>query len=358
MNKKKILIVIATINPGGAERQVITDARLLTDAGFKVTIAFHMDGPLRVQIDSRVETFRIGSKNEFKAGRILRKFIKKNKFEAIFAHMFWAHKVTAIATFGKKQNLYFFDHGLGLWRKSHHLLVVKLTTMRAGKVVTASGAKKKIKIEREGIREDKVMVMHNCYNKAEIDPTPVDRLPFKKDRFVIGFAGRFNAVKQLPLLVDVAKIMRDKSDQFVFVLMGDGNEREKIEKLVKDNKLQNHFVFPGFINRPLSVMAHFDVFILPSKREDFSVALLEAGAVGLPALAFDVGGNKEIIVDGETGFVIPPYDEKVLAEKLLYLMENKAVKEKMGKIASERVQSTFSEKKRQENLVNLISSES
>jgi len=357
MSKKRILIVIYSMTVGGAERQVITDSRLLTEAGYRVTIAYHKEGPMNDQIDGHVDIYRLKSKNELIAGQKLRRFLKRNSFDAIMAHMFWAHKVTAISAFMKKQNLYFFDHGLGLWRKPHHIFIVRLTTRLAKSVITASNAKKEIKINREGIRREKINVMYNCYNKTEIKPILISYLPFKKDRFVIGFAGRFNAVKQLPLLVKVAEIMHKKTDQFVFVLMGDGTERPKVEQLVEEKGLQKHFIFPGFFTNPLSVMVHFDAFVLPSRREDFSVALLEAGALGLPSIAFDVGGNKEIILNGKTGFVIPPYDEKIMAEKLLSIIDNKTLKEKMAESASKRIQSAFSEKKRQKNLINLISYE-
>lgn len=354
-DKKRVLILIVSLNPGGAERQVVTDSKIFLDAGYDVIIAYQTDGRLKELFDEGIRFFKIQSRNELKASIEFLGFLRKNRFDFILAHMFWAHKVAGIPAHLTGHKLYLFEHGLGLWRKWYHLAIVRMIASISHRIVTVSEAKKQIKINREKTPAGKVVVVPNCYKPTKASVIPEDQLPFKKDKFLIGFAGRFNKVKQLPLLVDVANILLNKTNNFRFVLMGDGADKEKMEHLIRETKLQDHFVLTGYIKEPLAYLAHFNAFILPSKREDFSVALLEAGGVGLPCIAFDVGGNKEIIEDGVTGYIIPPYNVKILYEKILSLIEKPAGAARMGLNAQTRVTSLYSEGRRKENLEMLFS---
>jgi glycosyltransferase involved in cell wall biosynthesis len=95
------------------------------------------------------------------------------------------------------------------------------------------------------------------------------------------------------------------------------------------------------------------VFVLPSRIEGFSVALLEAEASGIPAIAFDVGGNAEIIKNNITGFLLPDLNIDILVEKIIYLYENPQKRKEMGNEARNYIKSNFSNELRIKKLEKL-----
>ena len=86
----------------------------------------------------------------------------------------------------------------------------------------------------------------------------------------------------------------------------------------------------------------FDVFVLSSVTEGISLTLLEAMASGLPVVVTNVGGNPEVVVDGETGFLVPPKNPEKMAEAIITLLKNKELAKKMGVAGRKRVEEKFS----------------
>ncbi len=350
----KILILINSLNPGGAERQVVTDVNLLSRSGHDITLVFQKSGPLKKQLSNNIELYSLNSHSSIRSSLLFFRFLRKNTFDYVIAHMFWAHKVSALPSGLTGTKLILMEHGLGLWRKWYHIAIVQLISKIAQKIVCVSEAKRIIKIERENIPVKKLLVMPNSFNQMEVELLKKDKSPFPDDKFIIGFAGRFNAVKQIPLLIDLAIRLKTKTSAFLFVLLGEGNEMKNVKQLIQVNDLHKFFYLPGYIEKPLSMIQHLNAFILPSKREDLSVALIEAGVVGLPLIAFDVGGNAEIIDHDKGGFVIPPFDIELLKNKILYLIKNPEQAVKMGSYNKERILEKFSEEKRLNNLNSLF----
>ena len=273
--------------------------------------------------------------------------------------MFWAHKVVAFPCWLTGHKYVFFEHGLGLGRKWYHLLLLRLLDKSAAKIATVSEAKKTIKINREKTPAQKIVVIHNCFSQEKTllgkGYSSIPELT-KSEVGKILFMGRFNKVKQLDLLIAAAGLMVQQRGDFHFTLCGNGPDFAHISALIKDSNLEKYFSLPGYVDKPYAYLLQGDIFVLPSRVEDFSVALLEAGYAGLPALAFDVGGNREIIVDGATGFIIKPYDVKCFADKLLLLINNRELCRQMGHNGKERVMGNFSEKNRLADLSSLIAS--
>ncbi len=351
----KILILVNALVPGGAERQAVRDANILLAKGHEVFVCCGRDGPLRSQLDSGVRLFDLQTRSQLKAVPKLAGFIRGNNIEIVLSHMFWANKVASAACFFTGRKNIAFEHGLGLWRKWHHLFLVRLVARQATAIVTCSEAGKKIRISRDRVPRHKVRVIHNSFAV----PYPIqENEPVQNDSqssiLNIGFAGRFNKVKQLHLLVDVALHLIKSTRDFRFILLGDGAEKRVIEDIVRVKNLAKQFQFTGYVQDPMAYLRRMDCFVLPSRREDFSLALLEASYCGLPCIAFDVGGNREIISDGNTGWVVEPDDVAGMAEKILQLKYNPEQLKKMKTAAKQRVQNLFSQKQRGQNLMQLI----
>ena len=113
------------------------------------------------------------------------------------------------------------------------------------------------------------------------------------------------------------------------LLLGDGSKRKELEDFVDQNGLQEDVVFYGVHDNPESVLNACDGFVLSSRREGHSNALLEALSLGLPVVCTDVGGNSDVVKDGENGFLVPKEDSQKLASAMVRL-ENMAPGERAG----------------------------
>jgi L-malate glycosyltransferase len=349
----KVLILINSLSYGGAERQVLQDANLLTRAGHKVTVCYGADRTLSEHFDNEVVLLELKTTTQTIASAKLLKHLMTNKYDIILSHMFWANKVAALAGKLTGHHVIAFEHGLGLWRKWYHLMLVKMVGKYASAVVTCSEANRKNKIQREGVPADKVFVLPNSFQRVN-GLSGTAHIEKSHNTFVIGYAGRFNKVKQLHLLVEIALLLKEYTSDFKFMLIGDGSERENLDRLIDENNMGEYFLFPGYVPDPYPYYMQMDCFILPSAREDLSLALIEASYAGMPCLAFDVGGNNEIIIDGKTGWLIEPYDIRIMVNRIAYMQKNIDSTKLMGYNAREWISRKFSGENRVERLSGLI----
>ncbi|MBZ0304773.1 MAG: glycosyltransferase, partial [Anaerolineae bacterium] len=124
-----------------------------------------------------------------------------------------------------------------------------------------------------------------------------------------------------------------------FLLVGDGELRPQLEQQAHDLKDRVHFLGQR-LDIP-DILQASDIFILPSEMEALPTVLIEAGAVGLPCIASDVGGIPEIIQDGKTGLLVPPHDATALANALRKLIQQPEKMRQMGQQALETVREQF-----------------
>jgi len=138
------------------------------------------------------------------------------------------------------------------------------------------------------------------------------------------FVGRLHPIKGVAYLIEAMPVIIRKHPKVKLFLVGDGEERQRLESLVAKLDLDKHTTFIGQIpNEKVSqYMAASDVFVLPSLSEGLPVVTLEAIACGLPIVVTDIAGISEIIKDGENGFLVEPENSVEIAEKVLMLLGN------------------------------------
>ncbi len=132
----------------------------------------------------------------------------------------------------------------------------------------------------------------------------------------------------------------DLQPDFTLDVVGDGPSRPELEELRVTLGLERHVRFHGFQDSVASFLAQADFFVLSSVSEGIALTLLEAMAVGLPAVATDVGGNREVVVHGQTGYLVPPGSHPALADAMLAI-QSRTVLEGMGRAARQRVEDEF-----------------
>jgi sugar transferase (PEP-CTERM/EpsH1 system associated) len=165
------------------------------------------------------------------------------------------------------------------------------------------------------------------------------------DSVVFGSVGRLEAVKdQATLVMAFGRLcrLRPEDSRLRLVLVGDGSLRPGIEQLIVREGIQGRVWLAGNREDIPQLLPALDVFVLPSLAEGISNTILEAMACGVPVVATQVGGNAELVREGETGFLVPRADPPSMARALLDYVDDAALREAHGSAARRRAEQTFS----------------
>lgn len=187
----------------------------------------------------------------------------------------------------------------------------------------------------EGPVKQKMKVV---YNGAFDSYKPVD----KYETFTFISTGRLVTDKGIGELIDAFKKFNAKYADSRLYLLGDGPERELFEKKAADNKAI-HFL--GYKQNPLEYVAKSHVFLLPTYHEGFSLAIVEACMLGLPVIATNVGGNPEIIRDGETGLLVKSKNVESLYAAMLEVYKNDELRKRLSEAARNEYVTKFNYEK-------------
>jgi glycosyltransferase involved in cell wall biosynthesis len=180
--------------------------------------------------------------------------------------------------------------------------------------------------------------------EAQNDPALRRRLQIDANDIVIGKVSRLFKLKGHDDLLAAAPAVLRRCPRLKFLLIGDGAWRERLQTRAESLGLQKHFIFTGLvppeeIPRYLGIM---DILVHLSRREGLPRALPQALAAGRPVIAYDCDGANEVCLPGETGFLVRPGDLDTLAERLVQLARDPALRERLGARGREFVRQSFS----------------
>jgi len=173
---------------------------------------------------------------------------------------------------------------------------------------------------------------NTIFKKISSNNHSIDLSIKKRDNMLI-FVGNFRPVKGLKYLIYAMKLINEQSRDVGLILIGDGEKRLELEKLVKTLDLSEYIFFIGKVSNEQipKYMHNSDIFVLPSLSEGLPLVILEAFASGLPIVASKVGGLPSIIKDGENGFLVEPKNPEKIVEKIMILLKNKKLMKEIAK---------------------------
>ena len=153
----------------------------------------------------------------------------------------------------------------------------------------------------------------------------------------VAYMGRVSYEKNIDQAIKAISITAKKISDIKFYIIGNGPEKNNLENLSKDLKIQNNVIFTGYLfgNDLNKQLNDCDIFLTPSKSENMPLSVLEAMSAGLPILAVSSLGMNEIIKNNENGFLLPPDDPQKTAEKIIELIYNEEKIKKIGKCSRE-----------------------
>ena len=262
------------------------------------------------------------------------KIIKQNNYDIVHCHSTKAGFIGRIAAFlSKQKNIIYSPHGFMFcdtrikFKRHLYLNLEKLLGYLTGKIVAVSGSERDLAIYHNIVPNRKIITINNS-----IDPLDCDGFNYsdrirnkfldKNSEIILGTVGRLFYQKDPITLIKSFKIINDKIQNTKLIMVGDGPLEAECIKLIHEYNLQSKIQLVGFQKDSKIFYKIFDIFILSSHYEGMPYALLEAMSMGIPAVGTNVIGIKDLIVNGETGYLVNEGNHTELAEAVVNLIEN------------------------------------
>lgn len=358
----RILHCIETIASGGVEQTLLTLIRGLDKSNYHhQIICTWKGGPVAEALESEgVEITTIGSfKHPFEWKKLRRVVAIAKKFKpqiihgAVFegitmataAGLFLRNAVVILEETSDPQN-----------RSKKANLLLKAFSWRADAFQAISSNVGQYLENVSRIKREKIKVIPNGISLPEISlinnkDSLAQQFKFKNE-LVVGFVGRlFDDHKRVSDLIQAVNLL--KSHEFRLLIVGDGPDMANLTQLTKDLDLESQVVFMGYESDPIQFYPMMDLLVIPSAREGFGLVAVEAMLFGLPVIASEVGGLKDVVVDGETGFLVPPRSPESIAEKIQILIDQSELRKQMGEKGRQRALQHFTAERYCRDIENL-----
>jgi len=336
-------------NLGGGERIVLKLAALLPRYGYRASILTFSADPSSPAFESAqcpiylLPLQRTYDSNALKGAFALRRFIKQQKVQIVQTFFessdIWAGFVTKSLSNAK---LIWSRRDMGILRGRKHEVAYRLMGGLPDAVFAVSELVRQHCIEVDHIDPDRVQTVYNGLDLADWDISA--QSTSQRDKLLVTTIGNIRHVKGHDLFIRAAAAIAPRFPNVRFSIAGGVLEPsyfEELQTLVRNLNLDDRFHFAGGITDLRTHLSAADIFVLPSRSEGFSNAIVEAMAASLPVVATNVGGNAEAVRHGVTGLIVPTEDSSALATAISQLLSDPAKAKAMGTAGKQRVAERF-----------------
>lgn len=279
----------------------------------------------------------------------VRKLIKQYHPDIVFCHSSKAGAIGRIADIGINNKCIYNAHGWAFNMRSakkkafFYAIIEQVLSHLCNKIVCISEAEKISALNRKICTSGKMEVIENGIDFEQYQDLNMNKrmLGIPNDAYVIGNVGRLSEQKATDIFVKAANIIKQQIPQAYFMLVGDGENRTQIEKMIYDYNLQNCFTITGWIDNPMEYINNFDVATLLSRWEGFGLVLPEYMLAQKPIVATRVDAIPFIIEDGVNGTLVSMDNYKEVAKAIIELHKNIGKADKYRKNGFEIVKSRF-----------------
>ena len=339
----KLIIYIGTLQSGGAERVVSELSSMYADYFKEVVLLTYYDAPVFYHIDPRVKIDCIekltGTTNKLSNARRLRSYVKREKPDVFLSFLmpFNMMAIASLAFTGTKivvcERQDPSDVKTPLLRVIRNFLYhfcsrIEVQTQK-GKDYFSKSIQKKITVipnPNHITREERELAINS------------------PKEYKVAIVGRLIPLKNHRMLINAFAQAHKIHPEYRLDIYGEGEMRTEISNQIEEIGLEKTVILRGRTDNVPSALASARIFVLCSNVEGMPNALMEAVALGVPSIATDVSGVRDIINDGEDGFIIPVGDEAALEKKLLQLMDSEDLQRKFA-VSSAVVVEKFDKKK-------------
>jgi Glycosyltransferase len=360
--KPNVLHLIDSFHQGGTERQAVQLARLLHESGlYRVHVAcLKREGVLLDEV-SRLEVGEIREfpltsfydRNMLRQMQRFAQFVKEREIDVLHTHDFYtnifgmAGAVSArlpVARIASRRET-------GGMFSGAQKFIQRRALKRAHKIVTNAEAVRQGLI-KEGFRADKIVTIYNGLDVERLTPRAdlqreeiLEKFQLNSaagKRLVTIVANMRHAVKDQQTFLRAARRVREQIPDAAFVLAGEGELMESIKKFAAELGLEKDAFFTGRCVQVAELLAVSEICVLSSTSEGFANSILEYMAAARPVVVTDVGGAREAVVEGETGYIVSPCDDEAMAARIISLLNDTARAREMGQNGQRIVVEKFS----------------
>jgi len=340
-------MITTSLDVGGVEKMILLLAKELKNRSYKIIVA-SSGGALvnelrRLGIRHYCLPLDQNKKSIFSFIRSLVaiwKIIISEKIDIIHTHHRWATFVSCIPARILRVPLVTTDHSL--------LAGKKYFTVWGDRVIAVSNTSKGHLIDYFKVDSNKITVVHNCITFDESNPEKANETLVQAKAMGIG--------RNFPIILNIGRMVKDKGQEYFilaakevlatkpdtqFIIIGDGLEREKLEKLVKDFPMRKKFFFLGEQKDISGFLSIMDFLVVPSLREGFGLVALEAFYFGKPVIASNIGGLSEIVKDQYNGLLVQSASVEDLRQAILLLLGDFSLRLRMGENAKKYLTDNF-----------------
>lgn len=347
----RILQVVQSLDFGGLERVVINIVCNIDSARFQCDVlCLRHTGRYADELKDTghaVYSFDMGRGKAFSIPRRLATFIRAGGYHVVQTHDTTPLLYTALAKLYYPRFRHIYTEHSGIYScLPRHRLMTWLALLLTDHAVMVS---KNLLSYYQSHFPLTTPAMSVIYNGLDFPVVPDDARVSVCNEFgisagavIIGTAVRFYPQKGLCYLIQAIPAVLKAHPNIHFLLAGDGVERPTLEQLVETTGSKEHVTFTGFRSDIPRLVGAMDIYVLPSLWEGLPLALIEASMAGKTVVATRVGGNTEIIIDGETGVIVPPAQSESLSEKLILLVGSEKLRDDLSEHGKLFVREQFS----------------
>ncbi|MFA6253166.1 MAG: glycosyltransferase family 4 protein [Patescibacteria group bacterium] len=350
MDKKiKILFAIDYFAVGGAPLVVLNQINGLNKGLFDpyILVLYKTEKPtffaeLNFGPD---KIFQMNLKNrrlfDYKTWRMIFKILKREKFDVVYTHLFLTNLIVrSLAILVRVPVIISFEHssysGKHLWQ----IFIDKILSFFTNRIIVSTKSVAEFTARQEKISIKKFVVIANPVILPKKNEFAISELRKKLNlplgSFVVMTLGRFSEEKGLEYFLQAAKIISPLIKNVYFLLVGYGGLQQKLRQKILELELEDKcslVIDPQHAKEYLYIS---DLFVLPSLREGQSIVTYEAMTAGLPVIASRLDSLTDIIDDGRSGVLVEPKDSDAIAEKIIYLYQNPAIRQKYSEAGKEK----------------------
>lgn len=340
--RKSLLLVNLSKTWGGGEKWFFTVAKALQDRGHSVKLAVYPGSELENRVKNAgiphlvFKARFLSLLNPLIVWSIYRK-IKKNAPEVVIMNASHELKVIGLIAHWASVPHIIFRRGVSYPLKENPLNQWYVDNIITGFIANANATFEAFAKAFPSVRSKQHITIYNGVDVSEWNPPNV-----KHKEQLIGLTARLSYEKGIDRAIEAIAQLKKQGIKAHLLLMGDGPERKQLEQIVEQQELDDVVSFTGFVKDVRTRLAECSIFLFtPRWGEGTSLSLIEAMLLGLPCVVFDTASMNEVVINGETGFVIPDGDIIGLADHLQLLLTDDNLRITMGNAARKRAQMYF-----------------
>jgi len=346
--KGRVIRVVSDLPFGGVEKRLLALLPRLSQLGWEVLVCcIRQKGQMAPLFEKRgIDVHLVPFRSRWWPPSLFRlaRFIADWGADIVHTHMYRSNTSgTVAARLAGVRAVVCNVHNVDEWDDRGQLLTDKLLRRHKEVIVAVSNRVRENYLARTGIEPEKVVTIYNGieiepFAKARYDPGLAAELGISPGEMVVSAFARLVEQKRHVDFLAMAKRILKRLAGTRFLVVGKGRLRATLEQKARELQIERQVIFAGHRDDIPRLLALTDVAVICSDKEGFSNSLLEAMAAGVPVVATDVGGNAEAVVDGQTGFIVPPRRPDLLAASVTKLLLDEKLRADFSNKARQRAQ--------------------